>query len=313
MQADDRARDLDGQGRHRGAGPRLGDVTQILVPEGKTVEVGTKLRSSAARPAARRPRPAAPPPAPAAQEAAAEGAASSSAESPAPAPEQAPAGAAPDPRLSQRRAGRQRPAGKRKSFIRQWSADHLRARHRPHPVPRTGRRRRVTKKDILKSWSPAPPLRLPLPKRPPPLRAPRLRGKPPPSRSRLPRRRHDRARSSRRARRASSRRRARADERHRRGNADRVRRSLGAAAHVASAIEVDLSPSSPSATSSSRRPRRATASTRPISSSSRAQSSSAQELPLDRRRDPRRADHDPEAHQPRLPSSSPRGRAWSSR
>ena len=37
------ARDLDRQGRHRGAEPRPGVVTQILVQEGETVEVGTKL------------------------------------------------------------------------------------------------------------------------------------------------------------------------------------------------------------------------------------------------------------------------------
>src|SRR6266508_2408266 len=67
--------------------PGSGIVTQILVPEGETVEVGTKLAVIGGEAGA----PAEAPPEPATAEAAAEAQAPSGAESPAPAPAPAPA------------------------------------------------------------------------------------------------------------------------------------------------------------------------------------------------------------------------------
>jgi pyruvate dehydrogenase E2 component (dihydrolipoamide acetyltransferase) len=148
--------------------PGSGVVAQILVPEGETVEVGTKLAVIAPEgaqveaPAEAPPAPAAePPPPPATQEAAAEAAAASSAESPAPAPapaapEEPPATAPASPQADSAAA-----AGNGKAFVSPVVA-RIASEHGVDVsnVPGTGAGGRVTKKDILsfiESGPPAPP------------------------------------------------------------------------------------------------------------------------------------------------------------
>jgi len=122
--------------------PASGVLTQILVQEGETVDVGTKLGQiggSAAAPAAE-PEPAAPPE-PATAEAAAEANAASSAETPAPAapePVAAPAPAAPAT------------SDNGKAFVSPVVA-RIASEHGVDPgqVAGTGKGGRVTKKDIL--------------------------------------------------------------------------------------------------------------------------------------------------------------------
>ncbi len=115
--------------------PGSGTLTQILVPEGETVEVGTKLAVIGGE--ADAPAPEAPPE-PATAQAAVETAAVSSAEAPAPAPAPAPAAAPTD--------GQQNG----KSFVSPVVA-RIASEHGidPNSVPGTGRGGRVTKKDIL--------------------------------------------------------------------------------------------------------------------------------------------------------------------
>jgi 2-oxoglutarate dehydrogenase E2 component (dihydrolipoamide succinyltransferase) len=122
--------------------PGTGVVRQILVQEGETVDVGTKLAVIApdgAAPAAEEPAPVAPepaaPPEPATAPAAAEAAAPSSAESPAPAPPPAPAGDGSD---------------NGKTFVSPVVA-RIAAEHGVDvgAIQGSGRGGRVTKKDIL--------------------------------------------------------------------------------------------------------------------------------------------------------------------
>ena len=119
--------------------PASGIVTQILVPEGETVEVGTKLAVIGGEAGA----PAEAPPAPATAEAAAEAQAPSGAESPAPAPPPAPE---PAPAAQQTNGDEQ----DGKSFVSPVVA-RIASEHGVDvsSVPGTGRGGRVTKKDIL--------------------------------------------------------------------------------------------------------------------------------------------------------------------
>jgi pyruvate dehydrogenase E2 component (dihydrolipoamide acetyltransferase) len=231
--------------------PASGLVTQILVQEGETVEVGTKLAvigGEAGGAQAEAPQEA-PPPEPATQEAAAEAAASSGAESPAPAPEQAPAPApapepspppAPEPAPAQAGNGQQVDG---KSFVSPVVA-RIASEHGidPTQVPGTGRGGRVTKKDILKfveSGAPAaaaPAPEAPAPEAPAP--APAAPAEPQPAPAAAAPAAPPQAAAPTEA--------AGVEELEpmnamRRGIADHMRRSLDTAAHVTSAIEVDLS------------------------------------------------------------------------
>jgi pyruvate dehydrogenase E2 component (dihydrolipoamide acetyltransferase) len=218
--------------------PASGVVTQILVQEGETVEVGTKLAviggeaGGAQADAAQE----APAPEPATQEAAAEAAASSGAESPAPAPEQA---APPEPQPAAAPAGNGQQADG-KSFVSPVVA-RIASEHGIDPthVPGTGRGGRVTKKDILKFVESGAPAQAPAPEAPAPEEpAPAAPVQPQPAPA---------AAAPAAPPQAAAPTEAAADEElepmnaMRRGIADHMRRSLDTAAHVTSAIEVDLS------------------------------------------------------------------------
>ncbi len=197
--------------------PGSGVVQQILVQEGATVDIGTKLAVIApegAAPAAAEPEPA---PEPATAEAAADAAGPSSAETPAPAP--APV-AEPEPAAAD-------VSGNGRTFVSPVVA-RIAAEHGVdvERVTGTGRGGRVTKKDILafveagaptKASGAAPPTSPPQPAAAPQIAPPA--SAPPPE----------------------------AGERTepmsamRKGIAEHMRRSLDTAAHVTSAIEVDMS------------------------------------------------------------------------
>ena len=233
--------------------PGSGIVSQILVQEGETVEVGTKLAVIGGEAAA----PAEAPPEPATAGAAAEAQAPSGAESPAPAPapepepEPAPAEASPAPAAQQTNGDEQ----DGKSFVSPVVA-RIASEHSVDvsSVPGTGRGGRVTKKDILafvESGAQAPPAReeapaeapapalAPEPAPPPaaapepaPAEAPPAAAAPPAAPAPPP---------------AAAPAAAPGGEQMepmtamRRGIAEHMRRSLDTAAHVTSAIEIDMS------------------------------------------------------------------------
>ncbi len=218
--------------------PASGIVTQILVQEGETVEVGTKLAvigGEAGGAQAEAPQEA-PPPEPATQEAAAEAAASSGAETPAPGPEQAPP---PEPAAAPAGNGQQADG---KSFVSPVVA-RIASEHGidPTQVPGTGRGGRVTKKDILKFVESGAPAQAPAPEAPAP-EAPAPAAPAPPQPAAAPAAAAPGAPPQ-----AAAPTEVAADEElepmnaMRRGIADHMRRSLDTAAHVTSAIEVDLS------------------------------------------------------------------------
>jgi len=229
--------------------PGSGIVTQILVQEGETVDVGTKLAvigGEAGGAQADAPQEA-PPPEPATQEAAAEAAASSSAESVAPAPaqpgpepEQAPA---PEPAPAAQAGNGQQADGK--SFVSPVVA-RIASEHGidPTQVPGTGRGGRVTKKDILNFVESGAPAESPAPEAPEPAPAPAPA--PPPVAPAQPQPAPPAAAPAAPPQ-AAAPTEAAADEvlepmnAMRRGIADHMRRSLDTAAHVTSAIEVDMS------------------------------------------------------------------------
>jgi pyruvate dehydrogenase E2 component (dihydrolipoamide acetyltransferase) len=207
--------------------PASGTLTQILVQEGETVDVGTKIGqiggAASGDGAAPSPPPQEAPPEPATAEAAAEAEASSTAETPAPAAS-APAG-----------DGAQ---ANGKTFVSPVVA-RIASEHGvdPNQVEGTGRGGRVTKKDILEfiesggqAAAPAPaeapaPASAPAPAQPE--AAPPAPAAPPPP--------------------AAAPAVGQAGETlepmtaMRRGIAEHMRRSLDTAAHVTSAIEVDMS------------------------------------------------------------------------
>ena len=217
--------------------PASGTLTQILVQEGQTVDVGTKLgqiggAAGEAAPAASEPEPA--PVEPATAEAAAEADAASPAETPAP--------TAPEPSLAPPAAPA--PSGNGKSFVSPVVARIAGEQGiDPSQVPGTGAGGRVTKKDILAfvesggaqqeapaqaepiapapqppAPAPAPPAQAPPPPQPkPPAPAPVAAGETLPGETVEPM------------------------TAMRRGIAEHMRRSLDTAAHVTSAIEVDFS------------------------------------------------------------------------
>src|SRR5215218_2195951 len=179
--------------------PGSGVVTQILVQEGETVEVGTKLaviggEAGGAQAEVGASPQEAPPPEPATQEAGAQAAASSGAESPAPAPVQPESEAAqapapePEPAPAAQAGNGQQADGK--SFVSPVVA-RIASEHgiEPSQVPGTGRGGRVTKKDILKfvesgaaAQAPAPPpAPAPAPAPAPEAPAPAAPAQPPPA------------------------------------------------------------------------------------------------------------------------------------
>jgi pyruvate dehydrogenase E2 component (dihydrolipoamide acetyltransferase) len=211
--------------------PGSGVLTEILVQEGQTVDVGTKLAviggdgASAEQP----PQQEAPPaPEPATAEAAAEAEAPSSAESPAPT-------APPEPEPVQAEA----PSTNGKTFVSPVVAK-IASEHGvdPSQVQGTGRGGRVTKKDMLNfiesGGQPAPAApaepRPAAPAEPEPAEAPQAAAPAPPKPTPAP------APSA-----------AQPGESFepmsamRKGIAEHMRRSLDTSAHVTSAIEVDMS------------------------------------------------------------------------
>jgi pyruvate dehydrogenase E2 component (dihydrolipoamide acetyltransferase) len=228
--------------------PASGVVTQILVQEGETVDVGTKLAVIGGEAGA----PAAEAPEPATAEAAAEAQAPSSAETPAPQPAPEPAAApAPAPAPAPAAPAAQETNGEQdeKSFVSPVVA-RIAAEHGVDvsSIPGTGRGGRVTKKDILNfvesgaqaappqeapAAAPAPapePASAPAPApQPAPAEAP-----PAPAAAAPPAPTPEPALAA-------------AGEQlepmsaMRRGIAEHMRRSLDTAAHVTSAIEVDMS------------------------------------------------------------------------
>jgi len=221
--------------------PGTGRVQQILVQEGETVDVGTKLAvigSGAAAPAAEEA-----PPEPATQPAADASAAAAEAETDMPTP-QAPPAEPPTPAAPAPSADGGREAnGDGPSFVSPVVA-RIASEHGVDPghVPGTGRGGRVTKKDILsfiESGAPAPapapeaPTEAPAPAQPAPAApapAPAAQAPPTPTPAPAPAPVE-----------AGAGEQVEAMNAMRRGIAEHMRRSLDTAAHVTSAIEVDLS------------------------------------------------------------------------
>jgi pyruvate dehydrogenase E2 component (dihydrolipoamide acetyltransferase) len=213
--------------------PGSGVLQQILVQEGETVDVGTKLALIGAAGGDGAP-PSAPaeeaPPEPATAAAAEEAAAPSSAEGePAPTRAEAPSEPAPAPAPTDGR-------GEGKSFVSPVVA-RIASEHGVDPgqVPGTGRGGRVTKKDILAFIESGAPATAPAaPEAPPAAPAPEAPAEPPaPPPTPTPAPVTPQA--------------AVAGESlepmnaMRRGIAEHMRRSLDTSAHVTSAIEVDMS------------------------------------------------------------------------
>jgi pyruvate dehydrogenase E2 component (dihydrolipoamide acetyltransferase) len=233
--------------------PGSGVLTEILVQEGQTVDVGTKLAvigGDGATPASgAEPQTQEAPPEPATAEAAAEAQAPSSAETPAPAAEPAPPAPQPQPEPAAA------PSANGKTFVSPVVAK-IASEHGvdPSQVHGTGRGGRVTKKDILSfiesgapaqapepsaapqpaaaPQPPAPPEAPPQPAAPPAPAAPAAPAPPQPQAAPAP---------------APAPTAAQAGEAFepmsamRKGIAEHMRRSLDTSAHVTSAIEVDMS------------------------------------------------------------------------
>jgi 2-oxoglutarate dehydrogenase dihydrolipoamide succinyltransferase (E2 component) len=222
--------------------PGTGTVQQILVQEGETVDVGTKLAvigsGAAAAPPAEEP-----PPEPATQPAADASAAAAEAETDIPTPEapsEPPTPAAPAPSAD----GGREANGDGPSFVSPVVA-RIASEHGVDPgrVPGTGRSGRVTKKDILNfiesgapaqaepaQAAPAAPTEAPAPAPAEPSPAPAVQAppKPPPAPAPAP---VD----------AGMGEQMEPMTAMRKGIAEHMRRSLDTAAHVTSAIEVDMS------------------------------------------------------------------------
>ena len=221
--------------------PGTGTVQQILVQEGETVDVGTKLAvigSGAAAPAAEEA-----PPDPATQPAADASAAAAEAETDMPTP-QAPPAEPPTPAAPAPSADGGREAnGDGPSFVSPVVA-RIASEHGVDPghVPGTGRGGRVTKKDILSFIESGAPARTPAPEAPTeapapaqpapaaPAPAPAAQAPPTPTPAPAPAPVE-----------AGAGEQVEAMNAMRRGIAEHMRRSLDTAAHVTSAIEVDLS------------------------------------------------------------------------
>jgi pyruvate dehydrogenase E2 component (dihydrolipoamide acetyltransferase) len=216
--------------------PASGTVSEILVQEGETVEVGTLLARIGGAPAAPAPSEAPTPEPEAAPE-----------PEPAPAPEPAPVAAAPAPAPTPAPA----PAGNGRSFVSPVVA-RIAAEHGidPSQVPGTGGGGRVTKKDIQayiesgpppapaapEPVAPAPPVEAaPAPAQAPPPPPPAPAAAPTPSPAAKP------APAPAPVGDAQPGETFEPMSAMRRGIAEHMRRSLDTSAHVTSAIEVDMS------------------------------------------------------------------------
>jgi 2-oxoglutarate dehydrogenase E2 component (dihydrolipoamide succinyltransferase) len=231
--------------------PGTGTVQQILVQEGETVDVGTKLAVIGSGAAAAPPAEEAPPPAePATQPAADASAAAAEAETDMPTPEAAPAEpptpAAPQPSAD----GGRETNGDAPSFVSPVVA-RIASEHGVDPgqVPGTGRGGRVTKKDILNfiesgaqpqpqpqpepepaQAAPAAPTEAPAPAPAQPAPAPAAEAPPAPTPAPAPAPVE-----------AGAGEQVEPMTAMRRGISEHMRRSLDTSAHVTSAIEVDMS------------------------------------------------------------------------
>jgi pyruvate dehydrogenase E2 component (dihydrolipoamide acetyltransferase) len=203
--------------------PGSGVLTEILVQEGETVDVGTKLAVIGGDGA--QPQAPAPAPEPATAEAAAEAEAPSSAESPAPTAPREPA---------------QAPSTNGKTFVSPVVAK-IASEHGvdPSQVQGTGRGGRVTKKDILDfiesgaqpaPATPAEPAQPAAPPQPPPQPQPTAEAPPAPKPAPAPAPVAAQPGES-----------FEPMSAMRKGIAEHMRRSLDTSAHVTSAIEVDMS------------------------------------------------------------------------
>jgi pyruvate dehydrogenase E2 component (dihydrolipoamide acetyltransferase) len=227
--------------------PGTGVLTQILVPEGETVEVGTKLAVIGGEAGGAE---AEAPPEPATQEAAAEAAASSSAESPAappaaePAPQPEPAPAAqPEPAPAPAGNGQQDGSRFVSPVVARIASEHG---IDPGTVPGTGRGGRVTKKDILSFIESGAPAQAPAPAAEPAAEAPAeapapAEPAPEPAAAPAPAPTPAPAAAAAPADAAEAGEQVEPMTAMRRGIAEHMRRSLDTAAHVTSAIEVDMS------------------------------------------------------------------------
>jgi pyruvate dehydrogenase E2 component (dihydrolipoamide acetyltransferase) len=222
--------------------PGTGTLQQILVQEGETVDVGTKLAVIGSGAAAAPPAEETPPPEPATQPAADASAAAAEAETDMPTPEaapaQPPAPAAPAPSPD----GGRDANGDGPSFVSPVVA-RIASEHGVDPgqVSGTGRGGRVTKKDILSfiesgapAQAPAPeapteaPAPAPAPAQPEPAPAAQAPPTPAPTPAPAPVE-------------AGMGEQVEPMTAMRKGIAEHMRRSLDTAAHVTSAIEVDMS------------------------------------------------------------------------
>jgi pyruvate dehydrogenase E2 component (dihydrolipoamide acetyltransferase) len=235
--------------------PGSGTLTQILAQEGETVAVGTKIAviggENGAEAAAEEPEPVPETPQPATAEAAAETTAVSSAETPAPtAPPEPAAEPAPPPQPPPAPAAAPTDGQQDgKSFVSPVVA-RIASEHDvdPSSVPGTGRGGRVTKKDILRFIESGAPVTAPSvpeePAAPAPPPAPEAPPAAPPPAAREPEPAPAPAAAAPAPAAAAE---AAVGEQlepmnaMRRGIAEHMRRSLDTAAHVTSAIEVDMS------------------------------------------------------------------------
>jgi 2-oxoglutarate dehydrogenase E2 component (dihydrolipoamide succinyltransferase) len=218
--------------------PASGVVSEILVQEGETVEVGTVLARIGGGPAAEAPAPPEPATQPAAEEAAA---AATEGEATAPEPEPAPAAAAPTAQPVAH--------GNGKAFVSPVVA-RIAAEHGidPAQVPGTGTGGRVTKKDIqsfIESGAPAAAPQAPqapapeAPSQPEPAQAPPPAGAPAPAPA-PPAAKPATAPVPATVGSAQAGESLEPMSAMRRGIAEHMRRSLDTSAHVTSAIEVDM-------------------------------------------------------------------------
>ncbi len=215
--------------------PATGVLQEILVQEGETVAVGTVVARIGAGEAEAPARPAVPDPLPAFVEPEPEPEPEPVAAAPEPEPEPVAAAAEPEPEPEAPAQASAAENGKRHTFVSPVVA-RIAAKHGidPATVPGTGRDGRVTKKDILAfveskpskktGRAPAVPQQTPAPPAPA-SREPQAPPRAPPSQA--PRAAPDETTTPMSA--------------MRRGIADHMRRSLDTAAHVTSAIEVDMS------------------------------------------------------------------------
>ena len=230
--------------------PASGTLTQILVQEGATVDVGTKLgqiggSAAGEAPAAEAAEPE--PPASAAEEAPAPATAEAAAEADAASPAESPAPTAPEPSAAPPAAPT--PSGNGKAFVSPVVA-RIAGEHGidPSQVPGTGSGGRVTKKDILAfvesggaqeapaAPQPAAPAPAPAPEVPQaPAPQPPAEAAPPPAPPKPP------APAPVAAGETLPGETVEPITAMRRGIAEHMRRSLDTSAHVTSAIEVDFS------------------------------------------------------------------------